>query len=276
MSEKRPQKQAKNDSKASALKVLQDLVEVAKILAKGVGDLHNPGVSLAALVVVVLIIAVVVAAILLKEALILFGLLAFVLLFMLCIPNIVRTGTERKLESLGRTEGGQEITAGAGSGVNQAKLDRLQRYLDGMCRSAAQLSTVGKEFLRSNIFVPTGSGTLKIPRGLHHNMMKADELTIEIPEGYGASGHAFQQRTAVIARAKGGWGQYVLSPKEMVKLHPDLKWIVSLPIPDSTGNVLGVANVDCLEHDRSAEELRPLISEMGYWVNLVAPELATA
>lgn len=150
-------------------------------------------------------------------------------------------------------------------------------YLATACRAIAQATGVSEQDVRSNIFTPDRRGVLKIVRGLHYNMDdRPVELGIEIPKGYGASGSAFEQGVAVVARAKGGWGKHTLSEKQMRKAHPDLKWILSFPLakPNGGGEIVGVFNVDCLREDRTKGQLRPAIDEMAYWAKRIVDAMA--
>jgi hypothetical protein len=139
--------------------------------------------------------------------------------------------------------------------------------LQGICQTASARLGVDQRLLRSNVFREWSDGMLRIVPEWHHNMTHLPEWGIALPRGYGSTGNAYERKTAVIARALGGWGDYVLNAAEMGKVHPDLKWIISTPIPmpRGSGEIFGVVNVDCLQEDRTVDELRPLQEELLAW-----------
>jgi len=166
------------------------LIEIARDLAKAIADSGDINVILFAFIFVVSIIAVVTAAAV--EPLVLLSLIPLVIFFVWRIPSITRLGR------MARTK------------------ERLLAHLQGICRATAQHLSLDASLVRSNIFMQSSDGMLRIVPGWHYNMDdRPAELTIEIPTGYGATGNAFQSRVAVIARARGGWGDHKLSPREM-------------------------------------------------------------
>lgn len=226
-----------------------ELADIGKRLAKGIVESRNINAILCAFVFLVSMIVIGAAVVVSPWALIL---LVLSVLFLLLIPFITRAGTA--------------------SGTKE----RVLRDLEGICRSTSRILVLDQKFVRSNIFRQCDDGQLRIVPGWHYNMDdRPAELTIAIPAKHGATGNAFQQRAAVIARAKGGWGDYSLSREEMAKLHPELQWIVSVPIPkpNGGGEVLGVVNVDGLCEDRTTDQLKPVQQELVWWSGQIAEEI---
>lgn len=109
--------------------------------------------------------------------------------------------------------------------------------------------------IRANLFVPFRD-ELMIPDGAHHNMDGHPDLSIRIPFGMGSTGRAFKYRTHHIAIFKEHWGDDTLPGELLRKVHPELKWIVSIPLCDpDDGGVFGVMNVDGLLHPKTLEDL---------------------
>jgi len=226
-----------------------ELADTVKQLARAIVESGNLNAILYAFVFLVSMIVIGAAVVVSPWALIL---LVFAGLFALGIPFITRAGRARGTK------------------------ERVLRDLEGICRSTSRILTLDQKFVRSNIFRQCGDGQLRIVPGWHYNMDdRPAELTIAIPQKHGATGNAFQQRAAVIARAKGGWGEHTLSREEMDKLHPELQWIVSVPIPkpNGGGEVLGVVNVDGLCEDRTTDQLKPVQQELVWWSGQIAEEI---
>jgi hypothetical protein len=153
---------------------------------------------------------------------------------------------------------------------------RVLFCLRGICRSAERILNVEQKYLRSNVFRKSNDGLLRIVPGWHYNMDdRPAELGIAIPEGSGSTGSSYRQRAPVIARAKGGWGTHTLSSAEMAKIHPELQWIVSVPIPkpNGGGEILGILNADGLHEDLKVDQLRPLQEELMFWAGQIGQEI---
>ena len=88
-------------------------------------------------------------------------------------------------------------------------------------------------------------------------MNKPDELTISVNIGEGCTGNAFSNWKVVIAIFDEPWGHHTLPGSELPKVHPDLRWIISVPIlsPENNLKVVGVLNVDCLGIQKTREEI---------------------
>ena len=107
---------------------------------------------------------------------------------------------------------------------------------------------------------------LKIVPGLHVNMNSANgtnpkELTVAIPVDQGAlsspgAGEAFDLRKPVRSLYREDWRADLA--RDMV--HPELRWILSVPLLRSANEAFGVMNLDGLEFDRSVGELDALLT----------------
>ena len=130
-------------------------------------------------------------------------------------------------------------------------------YLDVTTQLVSQHLHIAHKYLRANVFCLEEDAVLRIPSGLHFNMDDPKELSISIPVGQGCTGTAFSDRKPAIAIFEEDWGRHTLPGSELSRVHPDLKWIISMPIMplDNSCEILGILNVDCLKIAQTREEL---------------------
>lgn len=121
--------------------------------------------------------------------------------------------------------------------------------------------------VRANIFFPdyenTGSHPpefiLKIRPGMHINMNEP-EVGITLGPGQGLTGQVFRTGEPRVAQrqpsSETGWDEvYQITPELASIIHPDLKWIVSMPLKGGDGKSIGVMNIDGLRHQFSVDDL---------------------
>ena len=112
------------------------------------------------------------------------------------------------------------------------------------------------DWVRANIFRPWPSSTpggyiLRIYPGLHLNMNHQPELGITFEPRRGATGKVFESGQALvtqrIASSSTGWDKvFRLTSKHASIVHPDLQWIISMPLKTGRGRPIGVMNIDGL------------------------------
>ena len=142
-------------------------------------------------------------------------------------------------------------------------------------------SAVTDDDVRANLFLPVkaadaagGGVTLAIPSQLCLRMNLADERDITFGVGEGATGQAYQKGEVLIA-CRGAPGstdwdsKYRLTPEQVRRIHPDLKWVISLPVKSVAGTIVGVANVDCLKHVFTYDDLERSSDIAGAFVGLI-------
>jgi hypothetical protein len=121
--------------------------------------------------------------------------------------------------------------------------------------------------VRANVFFPDyeSAGTsrrkyfLKIKPGLHINMTER-EAGITLEPGQGLTGHVFQTGEPRVAQRltteESGWDEvYKITPELAAIVHPELKWIVSMPLKYGEGRPIGVMNIDGLTHQCKLDDL---------------------
>jgi len=110
--------------------------------------------------------------------------------------------------------------------------------------------------VRSNLYVAqvgdinTSPITLINPERWRKNMHHDGEWGLRFRPNHGCTGTAYTTGEPVFAvkDAMGKWDNtYSITDEELAKLHPHLKWVVSVPIKDEETNLtLAVVNIDCL------------------------------
>jgi pimeloyl-ACP methyl ester carboxylesterase len=114
-------------------------------------------------------------------------------------------------------------------------------------RVAPQLGLNARQ-LRANLFALQG-GCLRLVPGAHANMLHAPELDLSIEVGHGSTGSAFHTgKPSWAVKGDGRWRHGHLPEDELAKIHPQLSWVVSLPVLSASfDTVLAVVNVDGLD-----------------------------
>lgn len=118
--------------------------------------------------------------------------------------------------------------------------------------------------IRANLFFPKydpagkrDDYVLKIWLGLHLKMDRESEINIEFKPGQGATGLVFESGRPRVAKKldseDGDWDEvFKITGNLAAIIHPDLKWIVSMPLKDDDEITIGVLNIDgiCEDFDR--------------------------
>ncbi|MGA0610453.1 esterase/lipase family protein [Caldimonas sp. KR1-144] len=125
--------------------------------------------------------------------------------------------------------------------------ERVRTELQVLRQEAAARLGVDAAAVRTNLFAPF-EGSLRIVPGATDNMDYAPELDLCIGHDHGGTGSAFSKAPLVVVKHGAHWSAAHLPASELDKLHPRLRWVMSLPILSQTrGEVVGVVNVDGLD-----------------------------
>ena len=111
--------------------------------------------------------------------------------------------------------------------------------------------------VRANIFLPHYGSTnpddytLLIYEGLHFNMELSGERGIILKPDQGATGKVFKvgraRSTLRNPSGPGEWDDEYKINEELAKIiHPDLQWIISMPLKNESKKSIGVLNIDGL------------------------------
>ena len=133
----------------------------------------------------------------------------------------------------------------------------IQKILKSIVRAVAEKLKLREDLVRSNVFLESDDGMLRMGPELWYNIQNLNETTIQIPKGYGSTGTCFKEKKPQFAILREDWGRYVLERGELDKVDKRLRWILSVPIPGFPvkGNVAGVLNVDGLDELKDQSEL---------------------
>lgn len=152
----------------------------------------------------------------------------------------------------------------------------LELALPGLASEVANVVGMPTELVRANLFAKVpGSERLGIVQNLWFQMDYPPEQTIQMDVGKGCTGVAFQSRNINRAIWKDGWGANDLGDnKELAKVNPDLRWILSVPIFGSADPVPKlVLNVDGLRHTPTQAKLAEAIAHLPRFANIVSRTL---
>jgi pimeloyl-ACP methyl ester carboxylesterase len=128
-------------------------------------------------------------------------------------------------------------------------------------------------------------GALRMLPSVADNMTFAPEYELEILPGQGGTGDAYQNGViCVLSKTGDSWSGNNLPTAELAKIHPELGWIVSLPVKgEEDGPALGVVNIDGLGElpevlrDKSSEAFAAvLLALQGEVAGRIEPLLTKA
>jgi hypothetical protein len=177
--------------------------------------------------------------------------------------------------------------AATAAGDTRALADRLSPdQHDEVCRTvsaavgdaAAALGTTRRQ-LRGNVWACDGAGMLHILPEFNCNMTMVKERALDWPIGQGNVGRAWLTRAASIVDDAGA--DTGLAPDQRKRLHPDLTWVVSVPV--FAGGQAGtepawILSVDGLKGRRTTKELQKVVGALegqAHELGLILGEVAT-
>ncbi len=261
--------QDENSNSAGSFNAVSD---IGKILARAL--LKKP--VLAAVVLVMLIAAlVIIAAIVsnLKEAF--YSIVAFFIFALVIAILLIRMEIREQKETI-RSSIGDKLSMGndTTSIIGLLNTDQCQdiiNILSGAAKDVADALGIPIELVRSNLFGVVSDGTMRMLKNFTFNMNREEELTISMPVGYGSTGRCFKNRKPNIAIFREGWGENVIEGEELSKVHPDLQWIISVPVPPGgeKSPPIWVLNVDGLKERFGEEKLREALRPLFYWSQMI-------
>jgi len=152
----------------------------------------------------------------------------------------------------------------------------LELALPALASDVANVVGMPTELVRANLFAKLpGSDRLGIVQNLWFQMDYPPERTIQMDVGKGCAGLAFKSRNINRAIWKDGWGANDLGDnKELAKVNPDLRWILSVPIFGSGDpEPKLVLNVDGLRHTPTQAKLADAVAHLPRFANAVARTL---
>jgi hypothetical protein len=150
----------------------------------------------------------------------------------------------------------------------------IRKILRAAAFDLARKLSLPEELVRANIFGVDEHHMMRMIKEFTHNMNRPQELSVAIPVGYGSTGIAFKSEKPNIAVFKKDWGASVIEDDELKKVHPDLRWIISVPVllateEDETKPVWTL-NVDGLYEKKTKEELDSLWPDLLHYGSLIS------
>lgn len=154
------------------------------------------------------------------------------------------------------------------------KKQEIRKILRGAALDLARKLSLPEELVRANIFGVDEHHMMRMIKEFTHNMNRPQELGVTIPVGYGSTGIAFKSEKPNIAVFKKDWGASIIEGDELKKVHPDLRWIISVPVllvteEDETKPVWTL-NVDGLYEKKTKEELDSHWPDLLFYSSLIS------
>jgi len=138
----------------------------------------------------------------------------------------------------------------------------VRKFLACAAATTARDLKVDPTLVRANVFGLCTDNQLRIIPDFMFNMNRQEEWSIALLPGEGGTGRCFQQRSAGDSAPTVTSGPQVkdinaVRESELRKAHPDLSWILSIPVyaPGWSGKCVWVLNVDGLSSTPAAENL---------------------
>src|SRR6266571_358547 len=158
---------------------------------------------------------------------------------------------------------------------------RIQEILKVLVGHTSRILSAADKDVRANVFTTKDGLWLTIADQLYVNMDLPDELKLRILNGFYSTGTAFKYSKATlsvrredkwqyqpdvkIAKSRGLDPGLVEKSKEQIKLaHPDLQWIISMPIPYQVNPfalTCGVVNLDGFQKTLHRDQLKILLAD---------------
>jgi len=258
-----------SNSKSSFFSTLSD---IGKILAEALRK--RPWLAAVVLVLLIASVPIIVAIISgLKEAF--YSIIAF-LIFALFLTIVIIIMEIREQREKIRAPIGEKLimdndTVGLIDRLTTEQKQDILVNLSGAAKDVADTLGISIELVRSNLFGVGSDGKMRMLKDLTFNMNREEELTISMPVGYGSTGRCLKTKKPNIAIFREGWGENVIGGEELSKVHPDLQWIISMPVPpwgDKTPPIW-VLNVDGLKERCGEEQLREALRPLFSWSQMI-------
>lgn len=174
------------------------------------------------------------------------------------------------------SNGGDTLTLA--ESLDEQARTHIQTALARAATESAQLLGVDHLSVRSNLFGIGSDRTLTIIDGFTYHMDRPEELTLTLEVGQGSTGRAYVTARPNIAILRSDWGEAAIPDEKLRKIHPDLRWIVSIPVfaggPEP--RPVWILNVDGLRETPVLTALQEVVGGMVFYAQLVSLLLSNA
>ncbi len=147
----------------------------------------------------------------------------------------------------------------------------IRRTLAEATAEAAAVLQVPVDSVRANLFGISPDHKLSILKGLTHHMDQAEELGLVLELGQGSTGVAFRTGRPNIAVLRADWGPASIPVSLLSKVHPELRWIVSVPVfADASGKPMWIFNVDGIREPADVAGLQLVVGRLVFYAQMIA------
>jgi len=257
-----------NNNSDTSLNVIAKLLDSAKTLTRGIAA--NP--FLASVCFIVQIAAVVV----IYRVNNLIGIILFFVLCMIgmyCVLRIqIRSDTKQLKAKRSIITSMNGNTLQLADNLNRSQKEQIREALQYAVQDVAEALSAAPNLLRSNLFGKDDANNMRMILDLTFNMNWPDEYNISMPVGYGSTGRCFSEGKPNIAILREDWGKDTLVDEELKKVHPDLRWIISVPVRIGEGETppIWVMNVDGLKASANEEKLQKALGKLFIWSKFIS------
>jgi hypothetical protein len=250
---------------------LKELGKLANTLAKGLED----DFLRAILIILIIFAFVTMIAFLFGIKYTLFIFAVVVVLCMVLVYRMFKLGLSKQkmqIENIGKKSiEMKKDTIGFVDRLSDVQKEDVRKILRGAATLVADMLNIPHNLVRSNLFGVDDQKRLRILKESTFHMDREEELTISMPVGYGSTGRCFQHKVSNIAVFREGWGKDTIDDQELRKVHPDLQWIISVPVlTGKDRQIICVMNVDGLQERREEEELSKVVSHLFHYSEIIS------
>lgn len=250
----------------------QTLLDIFRILAEALKS-QPYLLVLVSVLIIAAIVTIAVAALVGVAAV--YGFLVICLVLIIVLAYLAHEEINQKRRQIAGTGFGWNVdkaTLQLFSRLNKSQREYVRRALAEAAREVAETVFAPSGVIRANVFALDTDGRMKMADGLTFNMNRPEELTVSMPVGYGSTGRCFQSAKPNLAIFQRGWGKDSIEDPELQKVHPDLQWIISVPIlgRSSDRKAIGVLNVDGLHERRPQDQLQNALRALFLWSETIS------
>ena len=155
--------------------------------------------------------------------------------------------------------------------LTNTQKQNILKLLQGATVDVAQVLGLHPDLVRSSLFERAEKERSSIISALTFNVNREEELTISLPAGCGTTGRCFEAGQPNIAIFNADWSEDHIEEPEFRKMHPNLRWIISVPVVANEGALRPkwVLNVDGLQIRKEEYELRIALGQVFGWSQMV-------
>lgn len=229
-----------------------------------------------ALAICVLITAIVLAFKNTENALVL-GLLAVIVLSGLAFLGLYyydrRESVNRLRANTGESVNPHDVMELVGQMTPAVRRD-VNLALQTAVTEVAESLDIDASNVRANVFGFVEDDMLGILPNMSYNMDHHQEFALRLARGEGSTGNAFTTRHPNIAILRSDWGKDALGDDRPSLVHPDLRWIISMPIIAGVeARTIAVLNIDGLRRAPTPDQLREVVPRLYYFAGVIASAL---